>query len=326
MAICRSVVKPPADSRKMLPQVFFGACVDMHAGYDSMKESACLNGFLLSLAKGSPVMEYTHYEESAAFIKSKIDFVPEVGLVLGTALGLLTQEMEDAVEIPYSQIPHFLTSTAPGHAGKLILGTLAGKKVACMSGRFHYYEGYSYEQLALPVRLFQLLGVKTVILTNAAGAINTGYHVGDVMILKDHINFAGASPMRGKNMEAFGPRFFDLGNVYTASLRALAMECAKGSSLTVHEGVYQFFVGPHFETPSEIRAARILGADAAGMSTVTEALTAAHCGLPVLALSLMVNMAAGVLDVPISTHDIDEAADRVALPLRQYVREIVSRL
>lgn len=271
-------------------------------------------------------MEYACYQQSAEYVKSKIDFVPEVGMILGTALGLLAQEIEDAVEIPYADIPNFLLSTAPTHAGKLILGTLAGKKVVCMSGRFHYYEGYSYEQLAIPVRLFKLLGVKTVVLTNAAGAVNTEYQVGDVMIIKDHINLAGASPMRGKNIPEFGARFFDLCDVYTRSLRELAKECAIGSPLRVHEGVYQFFVGPHFETPAEIRAARILGADAVGMSTVTEALTAAHCGLPVLALSLMVNMAAGVLDQPITTHEMDEAAERVALPLRQYVREIVRRL
>jgi len=271
-------------------------------------------------------MEYADYQKSAAYVAQKIGFAPEAALVLGTGLGLLAEEIESPVAIPYADIPNFLTSTAPSHAGRLVAGTLAGKKVVCMSGRFHYYEGYTFEQLAIPVRLFKLLGVKNVVLTNAAGAVNTSYRPGDIMIIRDHINLAGASPMRGRNLEEFGSRFFDLGGVYTRRLRALALDCAKDFPLTVHEGVYQYFVGPHFETPAEIRAARTLGADAVGMSTVTEALTAAHCGLPVLALSVMVNMAAGILDQPITVEEIDEIGARIAPPLRQYVKEIVRRL
>ncbi len=179
------------------------------------------------------------------------------------------------------------------HAGKLILGTLAGKKVVCMSGRFHYYEGYSFEQLAAPVRLLKNLGVQKIILTNAAGAVNKAYKPGDVMIIADHINLMGVSPTRGKNISEFGDRFFDVSNMYARSLRKIARDCAENSGLTIHEGVYYIFSGPQFETPAEIRAVRILGADAVGMSTVTEALTAAQCSIPVLGLSLMTNMAAG---------------------------------
>lgn len=270
--------------------------------------------------------DFEYFQKSADFVKSKIAFTPEIGIILGTALGGLADEVTDAVIIPYADIPNFLISTAPTHAGKLILGTLAGKKVACMAGRFHYYEGYSFEQLTAAVRLFKNLGTRAVIQTNAAGAINKSYHVGDVMIIRDHINLVGVSPTRGKNIDEFGNRFFDVTDMYTKTLREIAVNCAKQSSLNVHEGVYYYFAGPQFETPSEIKAARLLGGDAAGMSTVPEALTAAHCGMPMLALSLMTNMAAGVLDQPISGDEVDATARRVAEPFRLYVKDILANL
>ncbi len=270
--------------------------------------------------------DYAYYNESAEFVKSKIDFVPEIAVILGSALGALAQEVENRVVIPYADIPNFLLSTVASHAGELVLGRLAGKDVVCMSGRFHYYEGYSFEQLTAPIRLFKLLGAKKALLTNAAGAVNTSYKPGDVMIVRDHINLMGASPMRGKNDEEFGERFFDMTQVYAKSLRDVALACAKNSPLTVHEGVYQYFAGPQFETPAEIRAARILGADAVGMSTVTEVLTAAHCKMPVLALSLMTNMAAGVLDQPLSHEEVVEMGNRVAEPFQQYVKDIIRAL
>lgn len=270
--------------------------------------------------------DYAYYQASADYVKSKINFTPQIAMVLGTALGGLADEIEHPVVIPYADIPNFLRSTVKTHAGKLILGKLAGKYVVCMSGRFHYYEGYDFEQLALPVRLFHCLGVQTTILTNAAGAVNTGYRPGDVMLIKDHLNLVGVSPMRGPNEEAFGSRFFDVSDVYTKALRARALFLAKETPLRVHEGVYQFFTGPHFETPAEIRAARLLGADAVGMSTVPEALTAAHCGMPLLGISLMTNMAAGVLAQPLSGDEVDETAMRVAADLRAYVKRIVEEL
>lgn len=278
--------------------------------------------------RGAGSMQYDvdFYKKSADFVLDNIDFIPEIAIVLGSSLGDLARKIENPVVIPYAQIPNFLISTVQSHAGKLILGTLSGKRIVCMSGRFHYYEGYGFEQLAAPIRLFKMLGVRNTIITNAAGAVNTTYRPGDVMVIKDHINLMGASPMRGRNVEEFGPRFFDVSDMYTLVLRKTALELAKESGLNVHEGVYQFFCGPHFESPAEIRAARILGADAVGMSTVWEAITAAHCQMPLLGLSLITNMASGVLDQPLTTTEVDETARRTSLLFQKYVEAIISRL
>ena len=273
-------------------------------------------------------MNYTYefFKKSADYVKSVVPWEPEAAIVLGSSLGRFAEGIQDPVSIDYRDIPNFLVSTAPGHAGKLIFGTIAGRKVVCMAGRFHSYEGYDFEQLVIPVRLFKLLGAKAVILTNAAGAVNTDYRPGDIMVVSDHIKLAGASPLRGANIEQFGPRFFDVTRMYTPALRALALECVRESGLTAHEGVYMFFTGPQFETPAEIRAARILGADAVGMSTVTEALTAAHCGLPLLCLSVMTNMAAGVLDQPLSQEEVEQTGARVAERFGACLEKIVARL
>ena len=228
--------------------------------------------------------------------------------------------------IPYEEIPGFLRATAPSHAGKLILGTVQGKRVVCLSGRFHRYEGYSYEQLSIPIRFLQQLGTKATILTNAVGAINPNYRPGDVMVIRDHIKLFGDSPLLGANEDSFGPRFPSMRNAYTPALRALARDAAKGSPLTVHEGVYFFFPGPQFETPSEIRAAGLLGGDAAGMSTVTEAITAAHCGMPILGLSVVVNMAEGISETSITDEQIDAVAAGVSGPFSDYLERIIGRM
>ena len=269
---------------------------------------------------------YEYFQKSADYVKSIVPYTPEVAIVLGSCLGPFADTIEDPIVIDYKDIPNFLVSTVKSHAGKLIFGTVAGKKVVCMSGRFHSYEGYDFEQLVIPVRLFKLLGVKATILTNAAGAVNASYRPGDVMIVTDHIKLSGHSPLRGRNVDEFGPRFFDVTNMYTPALRKLALDCAEGSGLTVHEGVYFFFSGPQFETPAEIRAARILGGDAVGMSTVTEALTAAHCGMPLMCLSVMTNMAAGVLDQPLTSEEVDETAQMIAGRFSDYVAKIVGRI
>ncbi|WP_325200604.1 purine-nucleoside phosphorylase [Oscillibacter sp.] len=273
-------------------------------------------------------MAYTleYFQAAADYLRTKVDFVPEIGVVLGSCLGPFAQAIQDPVEVDYADIPHFLLSTVASHAGKLIFGTVEGKRVVCMSGRFHSYEGYSFEELVIPVRVLKLLGVRALVLTNAAGGVNTDYHPGDVMILRDHIKLNGDSPLRGPNVEEFGPRFFDVSRMYTPELRKLALDCAEGSSLRVHEGTYMFFPGPQFETPAEIRAARFLGADAAGMSTVTEALAAAHCALPLLALSVITNMAAGVLDRPLSGEEVDETAERIAGPFSEYMKTILAAI
>ena len=273
-------------------------------------------------------MEYTYdyFKKSADYVESIIKDEPEIGIILGSGLGAFGNEIENPVEISYSEIPNFLVSTVESHAGKLIYGTVGGKKVICMSGRFHFYEGYDFEQLVIPIRLFKLLGVRATILTNAAGAVNTDYKVGDIMIVSDHIKLNGASPLCGNNIEEFGPRFFDVTDMYTKKLRELALRCAEGSGLSFHEGVYMFFTGPQFETPAEIRAARLLGADAVGMSTVTEALTAAHCSMPLLAFSVMTNMAAGVLDCKLSDEEVGIAAAKISARFGAYIKKVISEL
>lgn len=269
---------------------------------------------------------YEYFKVSADYVRSIVPYEPEIGIILGSGLGNFAQNIENPITINYSDIPNFLVSTVQSHAGKLIFGELEGRKVVCMSGRFHFYEGYDYEQLVIPIRLFKLIGVKKTILTNAAGAVNTDYNVGDIMIIKDHIKLNGASPLCGKNIDQFGPRFFDVTDMYTKALRDVALRCSENCGLTVHEGVYMFFTGPQFETPAEIRAARILGADAVGMSTVTEALTAAHCSMPLLALSVMTNMAAGVLDCKLSDEDVGIAAAKIADKFSSYVKKIIANM
>lgn len=277
---------------------------------------------------GGIALEYTYeyFKKSADYVKSVCDIEPEIGLILGSGLSSVTKEIEHPVSISYCDIPNFPVSTVATHEGRLILGTLGGKRVVCMSGRFHYYEGYDFEQLTMPIRLFKLLGVKTALITNAAGAVNKSYRPGDIMIIKDHIKLMGASPMRGKNIDEFGPRFFDVSDMYSSSLRETARECAKESTLTVHEGVYMFFPGPQYETPAEIRAAAVLGADAVGMSTVTEALCAAHCSMPLLAISVITNMAAGILDKKLSDEEVNEAAGKISKEFGSFIKSIIGRI
>lgn len=269
---------------------------------------------------------YAYYKAAADYLLDKFGGRPEIGIILGSGLGHFAGELKNPVTVPYAEIPNFLLSTAVGHASQMLFGTVAGKKVVCMSGRFHYYEGYDFEELALPVRVLKLLGIRALILTNAAGAVNLTYKPGDIMVIADHIKFMGASPMRGPNVEEFGPRFFDMGSAYTPELRKLALELGKKSALTVHEGVYWFSPGPQYETPAEIRAIRVLGGDAVGMSTVTEALTASHCKLPLLALSVMTNMAAGVLPVPLTSDEVIETANAIEGPFTQYVKDIIANI
>lgn len=273
-------------------------------------------------------MEYTveFFQKSADYVMSIIKNKPEIAIILGSGLGDFVSKIKNPIEIKYDDIPNFLVSTVASHAGKLIYGEVGGKKVICMAGRFHSYEGYDFEQLVIPVRLFKLLGVKATILTNAAGAVNKSYNVGDIMIVSDHIKLNGASPLRGKNLDFFGPRFFDVTDMYTKKLRKIALKCAEGSGLIFREGVYMFFPGPQFETPAEIRAARLLGADAVGMSTVTEALTAAHCSMPLLAFSVMTNMAAGVLDCKLSDEEVGIAAAKIADRFGAYIEKVIAAI
>lgn len=271
-------------------------------------------------------INFHFFETCAEYVKSIIKDTPDTGIILGSGLKSFSSRIENPVIIEYKDIPNFLESTVESHEGRLIFGTVSGKKVICMSGRFHRYEGYPFELLTLPIRLFKLLAVNQTILTNAAGAVNTSYNVGDIMIIKDHLKLTGDSPLQGKNIDEFGPRFFDTTDMYTARLREKALLCAKDSPLTFREGVYMYFTGPQFETPAEIRAARLLGADAVGMSTVTEALTAAHCSMPLIALSVMTNMAAGVLDRKLTDEEVGETAMRISEPFCDYVEKLIGEI
>ncbi len=256
-------------------------------------------------------MNYTfaQYQESADYIRQQIGgFVPKVAMVLGSGLGFLGDIVEGAVAIPYGQIPHFKSSTAPGHKGQLVFGTLAGQKVAVMQGRMHHYEGYSFDDVSYAVRVLRLLGCDTLIVTNAAGCTNTNWQAGDLMLITDHIKLGSDSPLRGENIPEFGVRFPDMSHVYTPRLQDIARQVAREQGITLREGVYYYFHGPQYETPAEIRAVRALGADAAGMSTVPEAIVARHAGMDILGFTLLSNMAAGILDQPLTEEEVLESA------------------
>lgn len=232
--------------------------------------------------------------EAAETIRTKLSAHPFIALILGSGLGDFADRLENPVTLSYSDIPHFPVSTAPFHKGQLVAGYLKGKYVILLNGRIHYYEGYSMEQVVFPVRVLKTLGVKTLVVTNAAGAINLSYQIGDLMVISDHIKFFSDSPLRGKNIDVFGPRFCDMTEAYTPSLRILAQKLAGELSIPLHEGVYAYMSGPSYETPAEIRMLRTLGADVVGMSTVPEVLTAAHAGMQIFGLSFCTNMAAGI--------------------------------
>ncbi len=255
-------------------------------------------------------MTYTmeHYRQSAQALRARLgSFVPETALILGSGLGFLADEVEQPVAVAYQDIPHFRPSTAPGHQGRLVFGLLEGQRVAVMQGRMHHYEGYSYEEVVYAVRVLRLLGCRTLIVTNAAGCVRTDWQAGDLMLITDHIKLFSESPLRGENLGEFGPRFPDASRLYTPRLQELARRCARQLDIPLREGVYFYCYGPQYETPAEVRAARILGGDAVGMSTAPEVVAAGHCGMEVLGLTLLSNMAAGILDQPLSEQEVLDA-------------------
>ena len=257
-------------------------------------------------------MQFTfeQYRQGADYIRGRIgSFVPRVAMILGSGLGYLGDLVEDAAAVPYGDIPHFRTSTAPGHSGRLVFGRLAGKNVAVMQGRMHHYEGYSYEETAYAVRVLRLLGCDTLIVTNAAGCVRTDWQAGDLMLISDHIKLFSESPLRGENLPEFGPRFPDSSHLYTPRLRALARNAAAERDVTLREGEYFYAYGPQYETPAEIRAVRALGGDAVGMSTAAEVIVAGHCGMEVLGFTLLSNMAAGILDQPLTEQEVLDAGE-----------------
>ncbi len=250
----------------------------------------------------------------------------DIGVILGSGLGDYAEALEDAVKLPYSEIPGFPRSTVAGHAGMWCCGTLHGKRVVMMQGRFHYYEGYGMKDVTLPVRVMQKIGVKTLIVTNAAGGVNLGYHPGELMVIGDMFSMTAQNPLIGPNLDAFGPRFPDMSCAFDKELRALAHECANEQGFALREGVYAQMTGPTYETPAEIRMLRTLGADAVGMSTVPEVIVARHGGMRVLGISCITNMAAGILDQPLNHAEVTETANRVKGQFRNLLDRIIEKM
>ena len=250
----------------------------------------------------------------------------DIGVILGSGLGDYAEALEDAVKLPYSEIPGFPRSTVAGHAGMWCCGTLHGKRVVMMQGRFHYYEGYSMKDVTLPVRVMQKIGVKTLIVTNAAGGVNLDYHPGELMVIGDMFSMTAQNPLIGPNLDAFGPRFPDMSCAFDKELRALAHECANEQGFALREGVYAQMTGPTYETPAEIRMLRTLGADAVGMSTVPEVIVARHGGMRVLGISCITNMAAGILDQPLNHAEVTETANRVKGQFRNLLDRIIEKM
>ena len=250
----------------------------------------------------------------------------DIGVILGSGLGDYAEALEDAVKLPYSEIPGFPRSTVAGHAGMWCCGTLYGKRVVMMQGRFHYYEGYGMKDVTLPVRVMQKIGVKTLIVTNAAGGVNLGYHPGELMVIGDIFSMTAQNPLIGPNLDAFGPRFPDMSCAFDKELRALAHECANEQGFALREGVYAQMTGPTYETPAEIRMLRTLGADAVGMSTVPEVIVARHGGMRVLGISCITNMAAGILDQPLNHTEVTETANRVKGQFRNLLDRIIEKM
>jgi len=266
---------------------------------------------------------YERAEHATRVIRSRISIEPRIALVLGSGLGGFADDFEEAVGIPYEDIPGFVRSTAQGHAGRLVIGKIDSVPVLAMQGRVHYYEGYSLEEVTFPVRTFGLLGVKTLVLTNAAGGINVQLTQGALMVISDHLNLMGVNPLRGANDERFGPRFPDMSAVYSPELQELVVDEAKAIGVEVRRGIYTALSGPSYETPSEIHLLRNLGADAVGMSTVPEAIVARHMGLEVLGISCITNMAAGISDAPINHEEVMETGNRVRETFAELLRRVI---
>jgi purine-nucleoside phosphorylase len=254
------------------------------------------------------------------------DVEPVVGIVLGSGLGALVDTMEIDGAVSYSEIPNFPSSTVEGHAGRLVLGTLSGVPVAVMQGRVHLYEGYSARQVVFPTRVLVRLGAERLVITNAAGCLNSKFKVPELMLISDHLNLSGTSPLHGPNDVALGPRFPDMSDAYDLEYRQIAREVAKEKGVVLREGVYAGLLGPAYETPAEIRMLKILGADAVGMSTVSEVIAARHMSARVIGLSCLSNMAAGISEVPLSHEDVKAAADAIQADLTKLVSGIVARI
>ena len=278
----------------------------------------------MMIAERSSSPLYDRAENAARTIRARTAAEAQIAVVLGSGLGGFADEFEDSVVLPYREIPGFVTSTAKGHVGSLIIGRVAGVPVLAMQGRVHYYEGYSLEEVTFPIRTFKLLGVNTLVLTNAAGGIDVQLSQGALMVISDHLNFMGVNPLRGPNDERFGPRFPDMSEVYSRELQELATEEARAMGITARRGIYAALAGPSYETPAEIHMLRAFGADAVGMSTVPEAIVARHMGMKVLGISCITNMAAGISESLINHEEVMEAGEKVRESFTQLLRRVIS--
>lgn len=278
----------------------------------------------VSASVQTPMFE--RVEHAAREIRSRYGEDVRVGLVLGSGLGAFADELEESVEIPYEEIKGFARSTVEGHAGRLVLGKVEGVHVSAMQGRFHYYEGYEFEEVVFPIRTLGLLGVKSLVLTNAAGGINVAFDQGALMVISDHLNLMGVNPLRGPHDNRFGERFPDMSEVYTRDYQEIAVAEGQAMGLELRRGIYAALSGPSYETPAEIRMMRILGADAVGMSTVPEAIIARQMGIKVLGISCITNMAAGVVGDPINHQEVMETGERIRDTFKELLRRIIPRL
>ncbi len=269
---------------------------------------------------------YARAEHAARIIRARHAEAARVAIVLGSGLGGFADEFKNPVRIPYQDIPGFVVSTAQGHAGSLILGRVDEVPVVAMQGRVHFYEGYSLEEVTFPIRTFKLLGIETLILTNAAGGINVQLSQGGLMVISDHLNLMGVNPLRGTNDERFGPRFPDMSEVYSRELQELVTEEARAVGIAARRGVYAGLGGPSYETPAEIHMLRAFGADAVGMSTVPEAIVARQMGMKVLGISCITNMAAGISEQPINHEEVMETGERVRAKFTQLLRRLIAKL
>ena len=273
-----------------------------------------------------PSVEFRNAERAAKFILAKTKLRPRIALVLGSGLGDFADEFTSAVKIPYAKIPHFPRSTAIGHAGRLVIGNVGQVPVAAMQGRVHLYEGYSIKEVVFPVRVFSRMGIKAIILTNAAGGINRNYSQGCLVLIRDHINLQGVNPLTGPNDERFGLRFPDLTQAYDREFQGFVTEEGKKVGLTIHQGVYLAVPGPSYETPAEIYSFRTIGADLVGMSTVPEVIVARHSGMRALGISCVTNMAAGTTDVPLNHLEVLETTQRVKAQFIALLRAVIPRI
>lgn len=269
---------------------------------------------------------YERAQEAARFIRSRTDVEVPVAIVLGSGLGAFAEDLTDATAIPYEEIPGFTRSTVQGHAGRLVIGRVGEVTVAAMQGRFHFYEGYSLQEVTFPIRVLKMLGVRTLVLTNAAGTLKMDFLPGSLMVIGDHLNLLGDNPLRGENDERFGPRFPDLTSVYARRLQEIVIDEAKAMGIEVQRGVYAALSGPSYETPAEIHMMRTLGADAVGMSTVPEAIVARHMDMQVIGISCITNLAAGVSDTPIDHSQVMAIGERVRGHFTELLRRVIGKV